>query len=368
MLLGTSDGRSITVGNEEAIGAFSAAFRAMQVHAGSIGSLPLKAYRDTAKGRVEASSSFLSAPHRDLTPFEWRELIGLHVASWGNAYLAVETNGAGAAVFADPLPPSRVVPKKVSPTEGNPAGKVYEVSYDDGTKATLLPWPAGPILHIPGMGYDGIVGLSRIGAARKGISSGLAGEDAASKLWSNGMLADGIIRFPGDLTPEQAKEASLTFRDRLTGLARAGEVPVLGSDATFERLTINPRDAQFLESREFDSTMVARLFGLGDDLRPGNADDYLKWTLLPDLRRIEQRISRLLPRGQFAEFVTAGLLRADTAQRYAAHAVAIQNGFETPEEARVFENWPVVPTVGALARLGPNTGTPNAHLEAGPRD
>src|SRR5205807_6390796 len=117
-------------------------------------------------GRREVGSQLLSAPHRALTPQEWKELVVTHLLTYGAAYLALERNGAGAVVFADPLDPSRCAVRKIIPTEANPEGRIYNVTTDKGSQD----FTSYDVLHIPGLSLEGVVGLGAIHTAREGIA------------------------------------------------------------------------------------------------------------------------------------------------------------------------------------------------------
>jgi HK97 family phage portal protein len=333
--------------------------RAAAVTAGAIGSLPLKSYRDASDGRREVASSLLSSPHRRLTPYEWKELIGVHLMTWGNAYLAIEPNAAGLPAFLDPLDPSRVTPKKVKPSDANTEGVLFAVTLDDGTQKDFT---SKQILHIPGLGYDGLKGLGPVGVARKGIAGGLAAEEFAVRLWDSGALQGGILTTTGDLTEEQAKAVKQRWKDSVSGLDNAHDIAVLNGGLEFKPTTMSPEDSQFVESRKFQAEEIYRLFGLNEKGEIEAPSRWLRFTLLPYLRRVESRLSRLLPRGQFCEFVTEGLLRADIRDRYNAYGVALEHGWISVAEVRELENLPPRDGTDELRPLGPGSPTPNARI------
>lgn len=346
----------------QALGALKrsiATHRAISVGAGAIGSMPLKTYRDAKGGRVETTSQLLLEPHRSLTAYEWRELIATHLLSHGNAFLAIEKNQAGTPLYLDPLDPAACTVEKIKPTADNPQGRLYKVSVStsasESKTVTLTPREC---LHIPGLSLDGITGLSPIGAARVTAGAQVAAEEYAARLWSSGTLQQGFLSATGDIDEEQAKAMVAAWKSKVQGLGNARDVAVL-SGVDFKALTIPNDDAQFLESRKFDAASIFGLYGLDENGEPRSAQAWLKFTLLPTLRRIESRLSRLLPRGQFAEFLTEGLLRADIAVRYPAYAVAIQNGWLGADEVREFEN---LEPRDDLKPLAAGTGTPNAQV------
>lgn len=369
ILLGLSD-ELPSVTPSGALESSIAAFRSAQVVAGDAASLPLKAYRDTPTGREEVTRPLiLLEPHRDLTPFEWEELIIVHLGTWGNAYLAMELDQADRPRYLDPIPPWNVTPRRVEPTQSNPQGKEFDCTIQV-TEAKTVTKTLTPreMLHIPGFGYNGLYGLSPIGAARNGISAGIAADEYSARLWRKGGLQTVVLTVPDDIDDEQAGKLKRAWVRDNAGLEKAFEPAVVGNGATFEAISINPKDAQFLEARQFTTAEVAGLYGLNPDLSRPEPAVFLR-TLMPYLLRIEQRLSRLLPRGQFAEHTTAGYLRADLPTRVGAYAVMLQNGVYNVNEVRSFENLEGIGPAGDVyERLPERTGTPNAHPVPGPRE
>jgi HK97 family phage portal protein len=350
-------------------------FRCAQVAAGAIACLPLKEYRDKGAGdREEIKSTLLEEPHRELTQVEWKELVALHIMSWGDAFLAIERNQAGAPIYLDPLHPAAVSPRRVQPTEANPYGRVYDVQLNPDLSMTEPPADSavtGPtkrtytpeqILHIPGLGWDGVRGLSPIGAARKGIASSVHAEEYAEKLWRAGGLQSGILKSEAVISKPQAQKLKAEWQEKTGGLNGAQEIAVLDGNVAYQQISINPKDAQFVEARQFQSHEIASFFGLNAELMPADAYAWLKFFLLPYLRRIEARVSRLLPRQRFAEFTVDGLLRADLPVRFAAYAVGLQNGFISLNQIERWENWPLTPGGDVKTPLQAGVGTPNAHV------
>lgn len=340
-----------------------AVYRSVMVTAGALGSMPLKSYRNVKDGRVETNNALLVTPHRELSPVEWVELVGTHLLSWGNAYLLIERNEAGVPIYLDPIPPLSVQVHRVTPSEANTSGRVYTVSLlqADGTTGESKTLTNRDLLHIPYISLDGIFGLPPIGAARVAAGSAVAAEEYAARLWTAGSLAQGILRADGDIDEATATAIKQKWAEKMQGTANARDVAVLAG-VTFEQLTIPNDDAQFLQSRQFDAASIYGLFGLDEHGNPTRPHDWLKFTLLPLMRRIEQRVSRVLPRGQFAEFSQEGLLRADVAVRYPSYAIGLQNGWLSVAEIRELENLPKIDGTDQLAPLAPGTGTPNAHL------
>jgi phage portal protein BeeE len=200
------------------------------------------------------------------------------------------------------------------------------------------------ILHLPGLGYDGICGVSPIRAARESIGLGLAAQEYGAKLFGSGSLATGILQTEQRLTQKQADTLSKRWKEKRTGLGAAHETIVLDKGAKFHQLTIPPEDAQFLESRRFQVTEVCRWFGIppflmfetekstswGTGLEQ-QALGWVKFDLLPELTAVEQRVTKhvLKPQPVYAHYSSRaccaatrrprGLLQGDVGDRRAVH-------------------------------------------------
>lgn len=341
-----------------------AVYRSVALLAGAVAGLPLKTYRH--KDRVETHLPLLVNPHPDLTSFELWELATAHIAMWGNAYFAkVRDRGTGAIVQLQPILPDRVEvtrdPTAVSGT--NPSGKLFAVNNSARVQGAVQAQSPGDrsflgpaeVLHIPGFGYDGLVGLGPIGMAREAVAAGLAAEEYANALWSNGALVGGFLKVPGKIDRQRANDLKAAWKEKVTGLDAAHDVAVLDAGAEFQQLSIPPQDAQFIETRRFQVAEIARLFGIPPHLL-GETDRTTSWgtgiekqtigfvsyTLKPGyLQRVEARATKeLTPRGQFAEFVVAGLLRGDHASRAAYYKTMTDIGALTVDEVRALENLP----------------------------
>lgn len=303
-----------------------AVWRAMQVSCNVPASLPLHAYRQGVEGRVLATGAnelLLDDPHPDMTPFELWQTVYFHRKAWGNAYLRKLRNQLDQVVELWPIHPSRV---KVG-RESENGRKVYVI---DGN--TDEPLSDRELLHLPGMGYDGVCGVSPIRAARESIGMGLAAQQYGAKLFGSGMLATGILQTEQRLTSGQADALASRWKAKKSGLDSAHSTIVLDKGAKFTQLSIAPEDAQFLETRRFQVVEVCRWFGIPPFLMfdtekstswgTGLEQQALGWVkidLMPDLIAVEQRLTKhvLKPRPVYAHYNVEGLLRGDSAARAA---------------------------------------------------
>lgn len=305
-------------------------------------------------GKLELESEFLDRPSRELTAPELRERIVLDVLRSGAHYSGIERNEAGAAIFLEPLDPLSVRAKRVDPTPANPEGIRYTIGGNDR-------YTSREIFCLRGPSTDGITGLSLIGVARVAASGQISAERFGHAFFKNNALLSGVLETDADVDEEQADKLKRRFKEKVAGSSHAGEVAVLGGGVKFQSLSMSNEDAQYIETRRFSSEAIFSLFGLGPDGVPPNAQVWLNFTLLPYVRRLEARISRLLPPGQFCELVTEAILRADLVTRYGAYAVGLQNGFLTLDDVCDAESKPRLPGGDKPTPLQPNTGTPNAH-------
>jgi HK97 family phage portal protein len=355
-------GAGVRVTEENSVG-MPAIWRAVNVISGTCAALPLHAYRSKPGTDVAEPINWqlLDQVHPDLTNFELFELVYTHLALWGNAYLQKlrDQNGRVAELWV-------IHPSRVKAGRASDLSKVYQVDgrFED-------PLTDREILHIPGFGYDGVVGVSPIRAARNAVGLGMAAEEFGSRFFDNGSLAGGILQTEQRLDKGQADALKSRWRRKAQGLENAHDVVVLDSGAKFQQLTIPPDDAQFIETRKFQIDEVARLFGIpahmlmevdrttswGTGIEQQTLG-FVRFNLQTWLVRVEQRLSTLLPRPQYVRYVVDGLLRSDTAGRYAAYATALQWGILNRNEVRALEER--APVDGGDAFMVPlNMADPN---------
>lgn len=366
----------ITVNEKSALG-MPAVWRAVNLIAGTAASLPLHAYRTADDVRLPVgdssqSSKLLATPHPDLTKFELWELVYSHLLLWGNAYLLILRNQNRQVTELWPLHPSRV--KVGRDSEGV---KWYEVDGEQGR-----PYSDAQIMHIPGFGYDGVCGVSPIRLAAQGIGLALAAEQFGAKLFGSGSLMSGILQTEQRLNPEQADNIKTRWKAKMSGLAGAHDVAVLDSGIKFQQLSIPPGDAQFIESRRFQISEIARIFGIPPHMLADTEKStswgtgieqqsigFVVYTLRPWLTRVEQRVSRLLqPSAVYARYAVEGLLRGDSAQRAAFYQQMWSIGVFSTNDIRRLEDFE--PVEGGDTRYRPlnmgELGKPNPEPEQGP--
>lgn len=335
------------VSEQSAFGTSIAVYRAIALLSGMAAGLPLKTYR--YRDKAETVCRPLLKPGFDRTPFEFKELCFAHLLGWGNAYVYKRRNAYDAIDALLPIAPDRVKVKLDSSTLGD-ATKVFEVR---DARGAYHPMTSREIMHVPGLGYDGLQGLSPIGVARTAIGIQSAADDLASKLYANGNLIGGVLTTDRALTQQQADALKTRWREKMSGLRHAHDIAVLDAGTSFTSTTLKPEDAQFLETRRWQVIEVARLYGIPPHML-GDVERSTSWgtgieqqniamvsyTLKTWLDRFEGRVTQEVvePGTQYAEFLVDGLLRGSIAERYAAYSTGISMGFLTRNEVRVKEN------------------------------
>lgn len=324
-----------------------AVWRAVSVVASVSASLPLHVYKDGTRER--ATSPLLANPHPELTAYELWRLCYVHRLLWGNAYLQKLRAPNGHVKELWPITPDRVQVDRVG------TDKVFRVSDDEGR--THL-FGSRDILHIPGLGYDGVTGCSPIRAAAEGVGLAMAAEKSAARLFGSGNMVSGVLQSEQRLNREQAEQLKAQWKAKLSGVQNAHDIAVLDSGASFNPVTMPYKDAQFLESRQFQVIEIARMFGVplfllmesekttswGTGLEQ-QARGFVTFDLSPTwLTPTEQRVTKeLLPAGKYARYAVQGLLRGDSEARAAWYTAMRNTGAFSANDVRDLEELPPLP-------------------------
>lgn len=331
----------------------SAAWACIRLLSETTGTLPLPLYRREGEARVTASDHPLygllhDSPNAWQTAAEFWEGQVAHVCGWGNAFSERKVIG-DRLVALEPLPPTTQVSRDKN------GGLRYRFS-DRGKSEDL---PADKVFHIRGFGFGGDVGLSPIRYGWQTLRGSIAAEDAAVQFMEGGLQVAGFAKegATGKSTAEQRRELMELFAEFM-GSKAAGKVMPLPKDWDWQQLTMNPEDAQLIESRGFNVEQVCRIYRV-PPFMVGHTSNSTSWgtgleqqqiafltfALRPYLVRIEQAVKKQLLKPAerstlYAEFVLEGLLRADSAGRAALYASGGQNGWMTRNEMRRRENLP----------------------------
>lgn len=349
----TSAGRTVT---ERSAMQMTAVYSCVRILAEAIAGLPLHVYTTEPDGsKVKATDHSLyrllhDEPNPEMTSFVFRETLMTHLLLWGNAYAQVIRNGLGEVIGLYPLMPNRMTVGR------DDAGRLYyeyqttsDEPQGEWTRIRLAP---SDVLHIPGLGFDGLVGYSPIAMAKNAIGMAMATEDYGASFFANGAAPGGVLEHPGTIRdPSRVRESwNATF-----GGARNGnKVAVLEEGMKYTPISVSPEQAQFLETRKFQINEIARIFRIPPHM-VGDLDkssfsnieqqslEFVKYTLDPWVIRWEQAITKTLLTARekptvFVKFNVEGLLRGDYVSRMNGYAVARQNGWMSANDIRALEN------------------------------
>ncbi len=341
----------------------SAVFACVRIISAQFASLPFCLYQiqpDGSKSRVQKHPIYTllaRKPNRFQNAFEWREMLAAHLALRGNAYNQIITDARGQIIELVPLHPDRVTILVAS--DGD-----YHYNYTDPA-GNISVFARGEIWHLRGLSSDGIIGLSPIALARDAIGGAIAAQDYGARFFANDATpTGGWVEYPGQFKDKQSREQ---FRESLqeaqSGINR-GKLAVFEFGMKYHQISVTPEDAQFLETRRFQVTDIARWFGvpphkIGDLDRATNnnieqqALEFVQETLGPMAERWEASIeAELLPDDTdlVAEFQFSQLMRGDSQARATFYNMGIQAGWLTRNEARIAENMDPIPGLEAPLR------------------
>jgi len=342
--------------SEETAMSYSAVYACVRIIAETIASLPLNVYkRLPSGGKQKDTNHYLywllhNQPNEDMTSFIWREVAMAHILLWGNHYSLLERDGMGKIYSIYPLLPYNMHVEMVVNPETGKKTKVYDYYSDNG----IVRLKPHDVLHIAGLSFDGLVGKTPLGWYREQIGLGLAMQTYSSKFFRNGMHAGGIFTTPQSLKEETYQRLKNELKDKYAGLGKAHGIMLLEQDLKFNQISINPDDAQLLESKKFQVEEIARVFRVPlhllqslDRATNNNIEhqgiDFVTHTIRPWLVRNEQAYNmQLLTEGEkrtyFIEHIVDGLLRGDTESRYRSYNIARMGGWMNADEIRELEN------------------------------
>lgn len=343
----TTSGKAV---NERTAMQTSAVYACVRILAESVAGLPLHVYERTANGSKSTKPShplyrlLHDEPNREMTSFVFRETLMSHLLLWGNAYAQIIRDGRGFPIALYPLLPDRMA------VDRNESGELVYTYQSDKGQVKLR---RENVLHIPGLGFDGLIGYSPIAMAKNAVGLALATEDYGAAFFANGANPGGVLEHPGVIKPEQADRLRESWQSQFGG-ANAHKVAVLEEGLKFHQMSIPPEQAQFLETRKFQINEIARIFRVpphmvGDLEKSSFSNieqqslEFVKYTLDPWVVRWEQSLQQalILPSEKatiFIKFNLDGLLRGDYQSRMQGYSTGIQNGFMSVNDVRGLED------------------------------
>ena len=362
---GTSSGKYVT---ERSAMQMTAVYCCVRILSEAVASLPLQFYRYTDDGGKEKAVDhplyFLlhDEPNPEMTSFIFRETLMTHLLLWGNAYSQIIRNGKGEVVALYPLMPDRMKVDRDEHGRLYYEYTVYDADDVDGRKGTnkvgrTVRLQPHDVLHIPGLGFDGLVGYSPIAMAKNAIGLAIATEEYGSKFFANGAAPSGVLEHPGTIKdPSKVRES---WQATFGGSGNANKIAVLEEGMKYTPISISPEQAQFLEKRKFQIDEIARIFRVPPhmigDLEKSSFNnieqqslEFVKYTLDPWVSRWEQAMVRALltpdeKKKYFFKFNVDGLLRGDYQSRMNGYATARQNGWMSANDIRELENLDRIP-------------------------
>lgn len=337
--------------NAESAMRVAAVYACVRVLSETTAQVPLIVYKRTAQGRERATEHWLyrllhEAPNAWQTPFEWKEMMQAHVALSGMAY-AIKTLVRNEVRELLPVVPTRVTPQQ------DPLTKRiwFDVSMPDGT---ILPVPYERMFYIPGLAFNGFVGLSPIAYQREVIGIAMQLRKHEARIFKNGAQFSGILRHPQLLSDEAYDRLISSFDEKYSGVDNWEKTVLLEEGTEYVKSGMSSRDAQFIESMKYNRTEIASIYRvaphlIGDLERATFSNieqqslEHVQFTMAPWFTRIEQRAAKtLLPEADrqthYVEFLIDALLRGDQKARYEAYHWALTDGWMNRNEAREREN------------------------------
>jgi HK97 family phage portal protein len=313
----------------------------------TIATLPVDSYirQDGNRRPYRPRPAWVDQPDVDLTKQAHYQQVLVSLLVNGNSYTRIFRNASGDVVNLVALDPNTVTVRRSA------IGRKIFLIENEGETLT-----SDEIIHITDLIQPGsLTGLSRVERLKEALGLSSAMQTFAARFFGTGATTQGIIEFPGNLTPEQAKQLRDGFDSAHRGFRRAHKTGVLSGGATYKQTTVPNDAAQFLESRRFSVEEIARAFNIPLSMMgvPGtqsyasveqNAIQFVVHTLRPYIEKLEWAYSRLLPVEAFLKFNVDGLLRGDFNSRITAYSTGLQSGFMSVNDIRRLED--LSPTEG----------------------
>lgn len=349
--------------NERTAMQTTAVYSCVRILSEAVASLPIHVYRYTGNGKERVYDHPLyyllhNEPNPEMTSFVFRETLMSHLAIWGNAYAQIIRDGNGRVLALYPLLPDKM---EVDRDENGQLFYIYTRNSDENPNFKdygRVYLRQEDVLHIPGLGFDGLVGYSPIAMAKNAVGMTLACEEYGASFFENGANPGGVLEHPGVLKdPAKVRES---WQSVYGGSRNAGKVAVLEEGMKYQQIGIPPEEAQFLETRKFQVNEIARMYRIPPHM-VGDLDkssfsnieqqslEFVKYTLDPWVIRWEQSLQKSLflpgeKQEYFVKLNVDGLLRGDYQSRMGGYSVGRQNGWLSANDIREMENMNLIPT------------------------
>lgn len=340
----------------------TAVYACVRILSETLAALPLQLYRYTPGGKERVYDHPLyhllhDEPNPEMTSFIFRETLMSHLLIWGNAYAQIIRDRLGRVQGLYPLRPDKMA---VCRDENGQIYYIYTKNSDENPAIKpygQVPLRKDEVLHIPGLGFDGLVGYSPIAMARNAVGMTMACEEYGASFFANGASPSGVLEHPGVLKdPSKVRDS---WNAVYQGSANAHKVAVLEEGMKYQSIGIPPEEAQFLETRKFQLNEIARLYRIPPhmigDLEKSSFNnieqqsmEFVKYTLDPWVIRWEQAMQKALflpeeKKKYFIRFNVNGLMRGDYESRMTGYSIGRQNGWLSANDIREMEDMNPVP-------------------------
>lgn len=385
-LFGAAPGPTgVNVTPEKALG-ITAFWNGVRIISQTIAGLPFEVFERTDQGRRLAREHPVYRllhvrPNPYMTPYTFKEIRAAHVLTWGNSYAEIERDNAGRPIALWPLLPDRTGVEVRETPKGRE--KVYWTTVN-GVKVYLS---ADRVLHVPGLGFDGLRGYNVIKLFRDSLGLTIAANEYGARFFGNSGRPSGVLVHPGKLSKEEHVRLKEEWNQLHTGLTRAQRTAVLWGGMKFEPISLPPEEAQFLETRSLQIDEVARILNINPILLQktegattwGTAISqflvaFAKFTIAPWLEREEDAVNWDLfsesERGRFyAKYNMSALLRGDLKSQAEILEIQRRNGIINADEWReLFEMNPLPDGLGKLYFMPLNMAPVDQMVERNPED
>jgi HK97 family phage portal protein len=242
---------------EETALTLGAVWACVRVITESLAGLPWLVYRKRRDGgndlQYDHQLNWLldTQPNPETTAFTFRETLIAHALTWGNCYAEIERDAAGRPVWLWQITPDRV---DVIRWRGR---IIYDVANPRGPN---IPLERDEMFHVPGLGFDGLIGYSVIRMAARAIGVGIGLEESGSGYFANDSTPGGVLIHPGKLTKEARDNIQNSWQKRHGGPNNRRVIAVLEEDMKWQQTGLPPEDSQFVEQKQLTPTEIARWF------------------------------------------------------------------------------------------------------------
>jgi len=339
----------VSVTHDKAFG-ITAFWAGVRIISQTIAGLPLRPYERQEKGRRLADNHNLFKllhirPNPYMSPYTFKEVRAAHCLTWGNSYAEIERDNAGRPIGLWPLLPDR------TGAEIKDGKKVYW-TFVNGTKVWLS---ADRVLHVPGLGFDGIQGYNVIKVHRDSLGLSIAANEYGATFFGNSGRPSGVLTHPGNPDVDERKEFRDEWNQMHSGLTKAQRTAVLWGGMEWKPISIPPEEAQFLQTREMQLEEVARILNINPILLQQTSKQtswgtgvaqfltaYAKFTITPWLEREEDAMNYDLfsesERGKYyVKYTIEQLMRGDPKMQAEILEIKRRNAIINADEWRALD-------------------------------